>query len=476
MKFLSAILLLTLPAAAVAEDPPRLPAGQAATAFPVAAPQPAPKQGPDTWVAPLLAKAMPSVVSVFPAQILKEGELGAEDPLKRFFGQDKKSGPDSGGEDEGNERVMGHGSGVIISKDGWILTNSHVVHLASGRLGDAFSVELHDRRRFPAKLAGADPATDIALLKIEAPDLQPMPIGDSGRVAPGETVFAIGNPFSVGMTCTRGMVSAVRRSTLAMNGPGGYESFIQTDAAINPGNSGGALISTSGELIGINTAIYGGNGGNIGLGFAVPSVLARQVAVSLAEEGTVVRGFFGVELEDVDAKKAETLKLPAVRGTLVSSVMSGGPFAAAGLQEQDVVTGVGQTEVDTRSDARIALSFVKPGQPVEVRALRAGELRTVQVTAAAPPAAVASGAASKEFTVAALPGVFFRSGEEGLEVVRTEEAGKKSGLAKGMVLLSVNDAAVESAETLEKLLRKGVNKVVTKSGEDGQETLVVRVN
>ncbi|MEZ5299608.1 MAG: trypsin-like peptidase domain-containing protein [Verrucomicrobiales bacterium] len=355
-------------ARAPAEPPPRLPAGQAAAHFPLLADGGAGAAGlaPDPALpsfAPLMKKVTPAVVSVFPAKLVQEG---AADPLARFFGQ-----ADEGGS---GERAMGVGSGVILSPDGWIVTNSHVVHLPSGMLADAINVELHDRRRFPAKLAGVDPMTDLALLKIEAPDLRPLPVGDSDAVEVGDLVFAVGNPFKVGMTATMGMVSATRRSGLNINGAGGYESFIQTDAAINPGNSGGALVDVRGRLVGVNTAIYGNGGGNIGIGFAIPSQIVRRIAIRLAEEGKVSRGFFGFRTEDVSPEQVKAAGLDAIAGAVVAEIMAGSPADKAGMEPGDIITRLGDAAVENLGDLRLRLSFIKPGETavMELAAARAG--------------------------------------------------------------------------------------------------------
>jgi Do/DeqQ family serine protease len=441
--------------AATAAEPPRLPADQAAGLCQVdASPAPAVEVPRQASFAPLLEKVTPSVVSIFPAMILSDPtEAG---PLERFFGKDGETGNESEGP---QEKITSMGSGVIVSSDGWIVTNSHVVHLRNGKIADTFFVELHDHRRFHATIAGADPATDLALLKIDAKDLSPLKFADSEQVKPGDLVFAVGNPFQVGMTCTMGMVSATRRSNLGIGGSAAFESYIQTDAAINPGNSGGALIDASGRLIGINTAIWGGIGGNVGIGFAIPANLVRYIAASLAEEGKVTRGFFGISSSGVDDKKAENAKLPKVAGAAVDAIMEGSPAGKAGLQAGDIVVKAGGKPVITRGDLRFELSLVKPGDPIELVYWRDGAEHPVTLVSAVEPAKEAK---ADDARLDKLPGVTFRvrDGEVAVGEVTSTEA-KRAGLEPGMVIVSVNGTEVTDLASLETALRHGVNKVKT---------------
>lgn len=452
--------------AMAAEDKPRLAPGTASRHFPIAAPAPpataAPAVQPVTY-STLLVRVTPAVVSVFPARLIKES--ADEDPLGRFFGRSKEE------IDKERERTQGLGSGVIISPDGWIVTNSHVVHLANGKVADAISVELSDRRRLPAQVAGVDPATDLALLKIGATGLPSLPLGDSDLVKIGDLVFAVGNPFKVGMTATMGMVSATQR-TIGITGPGGFEDFIQTDAAINPGNSGGALVDASGRLIGINSAIYSGIGGNVGIGFAIPSNLVRQIAVRLAEEGEVARGFFGLQLEEVDAEAAAAAKLDRIVGAKISVLMDGGPGAKAGLLAGDVLLQAGGRPIETRAAMRLALSLIKPGGELVVEFSRAGERKTATLVPVADPEVAKNGGT---FELAALPGVKFRAGEAGLLVVSiTPQAARKTQLEAAMEIYEINGEPAVTVSAAEAVLRRGVNKVKARAA-DGERTLAVRI-
>jgi S1-C subfamily serine protease len=457
--------ILTLLAAGTFAAPPRLAPEQASVTF--AAATAAPPSYETT--AKLLAAVTPAVVSVFPAQIV-EGE-DAPAALDRFFGRGEA---DKDKDAKENERVQGVGSGVILSPDGWIVTNSHVVHFKSGKLADAISVQLSDYRRFDAVIVGADPLTDVALLKVEAKNLPFVATRDSDTLQVGDDVYAVGNPFKLGITATRGMVSALRRSSLGMNGDGGFESFIQTDAAINPGNSGGALVDAGGRLAGINTAIYGGIGGNVGIGFAVPSNLFRSVITQLAEHGKVERGFFGWQTEDVSRADAAAAKLEAIAGAKVTQVQDGGPAAQAGLKAGDIVLKACGRPVFTRGDLRVEASMVRLGAVLEVAYQRDGQTRTASLKAGAS-AEDSPGAATAVFRLEALPGVDFKKGEEGLLVAGISKAlAAKTGLAAGMEIVSINGTEVKTAAAAEAALRRGVNSVKTKHRSD-EQTLALRL-
>jgi Do/DeqQ family serine protease len=442
--------------AASAAEPPRLPADQAAGLCQLdASPAPAVEVPRQSSFAPLLEKVTPSVVSIFPAMILSDPtEAG---PLERFFGKEGEADNESEGP---KEKITSMGSGVIVSSDGWIVTNSHVVHLRNGKIADTFFVELHDHRRFHATIAGADSATDLALLKIDAKDLSPLKFADSEQVKAGDLVFAVGNPFQVGMTCTMGMVSATRRSNLGIGGSSAFESYIQTDAAINPGNSGGALIDTTGRLVGINTAIWGGIGGNVGIGFAIPSNLVRHIAAKLAEDGKVTRGFFGISSSGVDDKKAEKVKLPKVAGAAVDAIMEDSPAGKAGLKPGDIVVKAGNKPVITRGDLRFELSLVKPDDAIELVYWRDGAEHTASLISASEPSKEAK---LDNARIDKLPGVTFqvKEGEVAVGEVTSTEA-KRAGLESGMIITSVNGSEVTDLASLETALRNGVNKVKTR--------------
>lgn len=275
-------------------------------------------------------------------------------------------------------RRMGQGSGFVVDPAGYIVTNNHVIGNA-----ERVQVELADGRELEAKVVGADPQTDIALLKVEAGQpLTAVRFGDSDALRVGEWVVAMGNPYGLGGSATAGIVSARGRQI----GAGPYDDFIQTDAPINPGNSGGPLFSTRGEVVGVNTAIFSPSGGNIGIGFAVPAKLAQQVVQQLREHGTVERGWLGVSMQPMDAEMAQALGLGERKGVLVAGVEANSPAARGGLQAGDVITGFAGTTVEQPRDLAGAVAAAKPGTTQRVAVIRNGESREQQVELGTHPA------------------------------------------------------------------------------------------
>jgi serine protease DegQ len=314
-------------------------------------------------------RALPSVVKIGTSAERKQRHPFMDDPaFQRFFGRDRNRA------DGGSQEMRGEGSGVIVRKDGFILTNNHVVEGAQ-----KITVELTDKRVLPAKIVGTDPETDLAVIKIEGDDFPAMPFGDSQSLQVGEIVLAIGNPFGVfGNTVTMGIVSAVGRTQIAEGSP--FESFIQTDAAINQGNSGGALVSAAGELVGINTSIFTRTGDFSGIGFAIPTAIVLPVMEQLIAGGEVKRGYLGVSLDILPPDAKQRLSLKETKGAVVAAVLEGGPGASAGLRLNDVIVAVNGTDVTDRADAINAIAKAQPGQTIPLRVSRSGELSEVKVT------------------------------------------------------------------------------------------------
>ena len=311
-------------------------------------------------------RAAPTVVSVLTSTAAARHPRRNDPWFRYFFGEQESGAPQSG-----------IGSGVIVTQDGYVLTNNHVVeHM------DDIEVMLTDGRKAKAKVIGTDPESDLAVLKIDLDKLPTITFGNSDTLQVGDVVLAIGNPFGVGQTVTSGIVSALGRNQLGINT---FENFIQTDAAINPGNSGGALVDANGNLMGINSAIYSRSGGNMGIGFAIPVSTARQVMESLIHDGQVTRGWIGVEPRDLTPEIAETFNLPVKEGVLISGVLHNGPAAQGGIKPGDVVVQVAANKVANTSQLLNAVAGLKPGAVASVLVQRGAQKVSVNVTVAQRP-------------------------------------------------------------------------------------------
>jgi serine protease Do len=321
--------------------------------------------------APIVKKVAPSVVKISVTMKGSDNPLANSDMdfFRRFFGEDGTKQLNPGRSHAPAEH--GLGSGVIISGDGYILTNNHVVNNATD-----IQVALNDGRQFTAKVIGSDPKTDVALIRIKADNLPALTLADSDKIEVGDVVLAIGNPFGIGQTVTKGIVSAKDRTTSGEMD----EDFIQTDAAINPGNSGGALVDTEGRLVGMNSAILTHSGGNQGIGFAVPSNLCRWVMDSLVQNGRVDRGFLGVMIQNMTPDLATAFKLDRASGALVGDVSPGSPADKAGLKSGDVITQVNGQPVEDASQLKLRVAQTTPGSKVQIAVNRNGESKTFDVT------------------------------------------------------------------------------------------------
>ena len=421
-------------------------------------------------------KVAPAVVTI---RVQKHAEATAAsmpEPFRDFFGQ-------QGGRELPRHREGGLGSGVIIREDGLVLTNHHVVEGA-----DTIRVDVADGRTFAATLVGSDPPSDLAVLRIATKGLPTLPFGDSDRMKVGDVVLAFGNPLGVGQTVTMGIVSAKSRATGVSNGA--YEDFLQTDAPINQGNSGGALVNLQGELVGINAQIVSPSGGNIGLGFAIPSGMAQTVADQLTRDGVVHRAKLGVTVQGLTPELAETLEVPDARGALVSEVEPGGPADRAGVKQGDVVTQVDGKVVKDANAMRNQIAGTRPGSsvPLVVRrnghdvTLTASVIERERVASADRHSAGAEGPNESGFGMALTPltpqiaqQLDLPRGASGLVVAEVDPAGlaASAGMRPGDLITSVNGQAVASVSSLRAALKLRLDRpALVLVSRNGAETFV----
>ena len=416
------------------------------------------QQVPDSF-AGVARTAKPAVVNIFSTRTVRApGSTGdpSEDFFRRFFGESMPQRP---------QRQQSLGSGFVIGSDGYVVTNAHVVQQA-----EQIRVKLSNRDEYDAKLVGSDPKTDVALIKITPRDALPVVhLGDSDILEVGDWVVAIGNPFGLAETVTAGIVSAKGR----VIGAGPYDDFIQTDASINPGNSGGPLLNAAGEVIGINSAIFSRSGGNIGIGFAIPINLARHVIDELREHGKVVRGWFGVSIQDMTPALAQSFGLERPRGALVVDVEPSGPAAKAGIERGDVIVEYNGSAIEESHQLPTLVADTAVGKAVDVRVLRHGDERTVRVTIVEQPsgrvaraekamrrpswglalADLSPGLARRFEVPQAVRGAMIRAVEPG-------SPSDEAGLEPGDVIRQVDRRPVTSARSCEAALERAGDKVL----------------
>ncbi|MEE8196075.1 MAG: DegQ family serine endoprotease [Acidiferrobacterales bacterium] len=398
-------------------------------------------------LAPLLERVTPGVVNIAVRGhvAVQENPLLNDPFFRRFFGLPELAP---------QREFQAAGSGVVVdATEGYILTNNHVIENA-----DEVTVALQDGRKLKAELVGRDPEADIAVIRIPAKDLTALRLGDSDQLRVGDFVIAVGNPFGLGQTVTSGLISALGRTGLGIEG---YEDFIQTDASINPGNSGGALVNLRGELIGINTAIVGPSGGNVGIGFAIPINMARSIMTQLIEHGEMRRGQLGVSIQDLTPEIAKALGVPAGRGAVVSEVVKGSPAAKAGVEAGDVIVAVNGDKIRNASDLRNKIGLARVGEAVTLTVLHQGRKKTV-VTKLAPRHRAKVHVEEIDPRIAgATLGPISQSSPlfgrvEGVEVLQAKPGSPawSAGLRQGDVITSVNRKPVKTLNQFATQVRK----------------------
>ncbi len=395
-------------------------------------------------LAPMLKKAMPAVVNISTKTKIEVAEhpLMRDPVFRRFF--EIPNMPR-------HRETSSLGSGVIVdAKNGYIITNNHVIDKA-----DQIQVTLSDSRQLTAKLLGSDPESDVAVIKVEPKNLTELPVADSSHLQVGDFVVAIGIPFGLGQTVTSGIVSALGRSGLGIEG---YEDFIQTDASINPGNSGGALVNLNGELIGINTAILAPNGGNVGIGFAIPSNMVTNIKNTLVEHGSVKRGQLGIGIQDLNPELAQAFGLEQTQGAVITNVQPKSPAAKAGLEPGDIVLSINDKRIKSSQEIRNQIGLLPIGEEVKLEILRHGETETVSAEIGTPKIAQEDGQKIHQKLAGMLLGnTTSNDPAEGVKIekIHTGSYAFQAGLRPGDIIVSVNRQPIASLDDMKRAIAGG---------------------
>ncbi len=408
-------------------------------------------------LAPMLERTTPAVVNISTTGKVVVRDPFFDDPFfRRFFDVPQQ---------QRERRTTGLGSGVIIDADnGFVITNSHVIDKAQDIV-----VTLEDGQRFDAQVIGKDPGADIAVIQIDAANLKEIPLGNSDVLRQGDFVVAIGNPFGLGQTVTSGIVSALGRSGLGIES---YEDFIQTDASINPGNSGGALVNLRGELIGINTAIYGPGGGNVGIGFAIPMNMAKQITEQLIEHGEVKRGRLGFSAQDLTPELAEAFGITHSKGVVVARVEGDSPADKAGMNVGDVIVSVNGRDVQSSAQVRNEIGLLRIGNSVKIGFLRNGKSRTLTATVEDQVTETVQGEKLSKLLAGA---VFSEERREtargttfGIEVISVSGKAASAGLRKGDIIISVNKQRVKTIRGMKTAIQRNTKAVLLNIQRDSR--------
>ncbi len=411
-------------------------------------------------LAPLVKKVAPAVVNIRVSQTVRSRSPYGDEMFRRFFGL-----PDFDG---GSREIASAGSGVIVDAvNGYILTNHHVVYGA-----DEIQISLYNDESLHAEIVGSDAATDIAVIKVDPENLVDLPIGDSDEVEVGDFVIAIGNPFGLGHTVTSGIVSALGRTGISRNG---YEDFIHTDASINPGNSGGALVNMRGELVGINSAIVSRTGGNVGIGFAVPSAIAQSIMRQILDFGEVRRGLLGVSIQTIDTESAKALGAEVESGALVSAIEPGSAAEAAGLHVDDIIVRVNDKKIDNSRELANAIGLKGSGEIVDIEFVRDGKPREVQATLGQRTVTQSSGSDVHPGLQGARFATSSATSTGGVDVteVETGSAAAQRGLRAGDVIIAVNRQQVQNLQQLQEIA--DANRILFLLVQRGDRSLMLQI-